>query len=414
MSSTFVTQIINNIDDVYRRLSSDSWSRTLVAHSFGATNDAWQAGVGLLFKDVTVHQGARINVGTKLSFYAYPSRSVETVNARISAEDVDDASDIADNSATFDARWAARTSTRIDWDDVEAWTANTWYDSPELQTLIQEIIDRPGWVSGNSILIFVEDFEDRSSHVELAGRSFRSHDHLSTLAPKLTIIYAAPAPPVVVTYAVTDILTTTATGNGKIISSEAYVTQHGHCLVDEDTWDGGNHPPTVSDTYVNNGASPDLGVFTTSLTGLVEGTRYAVRACAISAGGTGYGGTALFTAAKGTVFPDPVTDPLRRVSGIQRTFWAGIGGQSVYQAVLTLGGMSTTYVSPIGEREPPSAVKPTPVPSGAGYQQSDYENWLRSMDIGAILKIFGHFPTYAEWVSWKRGPLEQVYVPWRQ
>ena len=58
------------------------------------------------------------------------------------------------------------------------------------------------------------------------------------------------------------------------------------------------------------------------------------------------------------VFP---SDALLRASGIRRSFWAGIGGQSVYQCELALGGMTTSYVSPIGSRDIPSAVTPSPV-----------------------------------------------------
>lgn len=106
------------------------------------------------------------------------------------------------------------------------------------------------------------------------------------------------------------------------------------------------------------------------------------------------------------------TNPLARASGIKRTFWAGLGGQSVYQVELALGGMSTTYVSPIGSREPTSAVTPTPPPSGLGYQQSDYNSWINfymTNDIQYILKIFGKVPSYDEWLKWKQTPYFPKY-----
>jgi len=92
-------------------------------------------------------------------------------------------------------------------------------------------------------------------------------------------------------------------------------------------------------------------------------------------------------------------NPLLRASGVERTFWAGVGGQSVYQTVLTMGGISTTYVSPLGPREPASVITPTPLPSGPGYQVADYEAWLVRTDLNTILKIFGRFPTYQDWLS---------------
>ena len=55
----------------------------------------------------------------------------------------------------------------------------------------------------------------------------------------------------------------------------------------------------------------------------------------------------------GATYP---TNPLLRASGIRRTFWSGLGGQSVYQCELALGGRSTAYASPIGGRKITSAV----------------------------------------------------------
>ena len=70
------------------------------------------------------------------------------------------------------------------------------------------------------------------------------------------------------------------------------------------------------------------------------------------------------------------TDPLLRTSGIVRTFWSGIGGQSVYQTQLILGGVSTNYVSPIGKRQPVGVVESQEPPSRAGYTQADFQKWL--------------------------------------
>ena len=98
------------------------------------------------------------------------------------------------------------------------------------------------------------------------------------------------------------------------------------------------------------------------------------------------------------------TDPLSRSSGIKRTFWAGIGGQAVYQCELALGGTSTTYVSPIGSRDIPSAITPAKLPSGAGYQYSDYQAWLNSFASPQLIMIIfgGHMPSFGEWLAFKQ------------
>lgn len=99
----------------------------------------------------------------------------------------------------------------------------------------------------------------------------------------------------------------------------------------------------------------------------------------------------------GVTYP---TDTLLRVSGIVRTFWAGIGGQGVYQTQLVEGGLSTTYVSPISSREVQGVIpRTTPTPAGAGFQPADYEKWLIANDLDVILKFFGHFPSYQDWLN---------------
>ena len=115
--------------------------------------------------------------------------------------------------------------------------------------------------------------------------------------------------------------------------------------------------------------------------------------------GAGAGQDGFVKTAKVTMSVYPI-DPLLRVSGIRRTFFAGIGGQSVYQTVLTLGGMSTLYISPISPREIESVVTPTPLPSGQDFSQASYERWLMNNDIADIMRIVGHFPSYREWLEW--------------
>ncbi len=113
------------------------------------------------------------------------------------------------------------------------------------------------------------------------------------------------------------------------------------------------------------------------------------------------------------------SDPLLRVSGLRRTFWSGLGGQAVYQCELALGGMSITYVSPIGDRDIPSAVTPltttagTFTPSGEGYRLRDYGVWLSGTTVDIQTRLFGHSPpTYNEWVDWMEAVSKQGYAEW--
>jgi hypothetical protein len=79
----------------------------------------------------------------------------------------------------------------VDWDSISAWVVNNDYNSPEIKTVIKEIVDRSGWASGNDIVIFWDDFEDRSTHASGCYRHAYSYDGGSTYAPKLHIEYTA-------------------------------------------------------------------------------------------------------------------------------------------------------------------------------------------------------------------------------
>jgi len=94
--------------------------------------------------------------------------------------------------------------------------------------------------------------------------------------------------PTVTTQAVTNIIPDTATGNGNItdLGSDP-VTQYGVCW----NTDGG---PTTADSKTEEGAGA-VGAFTSSITDLIPGAVYYVRAYATNNAGTSYGSEESFT-----------------------------------------------------------------------------------------------------------------------
>lgn len=84
------------------------------------------------------------------------------------------------------------------------------------------------------------------------------------------------------TLALTNIASTTATGNGSIDSTGySAVTEHGHCWATTVN-------PTTADSKTTKGAGSN-GTFTSAITGLVRGTKYFTRAYATNTEGTVYG-----------------------------------------------------------------------------------------------------------------------------
>lgn len=98
-----------------------------------------------------------------------------------------------------------------------------------------------------------------------------------------------PNAPIVTTQAVSDIDTTTATGNGTITSlGLPFPTAYGVC------WSTSRNP-TTAESKTDEGAATAEGAFTTSMTGLTTGTLYYVKAYATNTEATVYGGEVSFT-----------------------------------------------------------------------------------------------------------------------
>lgn len=102
-----------------------------------------------LFDNVTIPQGATID-DAKGTFEADATNSGTGASTVIAAEDVDDA--VAPTTATEFCDLVLTTAT-VAWTDIEDWTADSLFDTPEIKTIIQEIVNRGSWVSGNSLMI---------------------------------------------------------------------------------------------------------------------------------------------------------------------------------------------------------------------------------------------------------------------
>jgi len=99
----------------------------------------------------------------------------------------------------------------------------------------------------------------------------------------------SPVAPTVTTQAVTNITTTTATGNGTITDlGSPNPTAHGVC------WNTTGNP-MPADNFTNEGAADATGPFTSNITGLTPNTTYYVRAYAFNTAGTTLGDQVSFS-----------------------------------------------------------------------------------------------------------------------
>lgn len=100
---------------------------------------------------------------------------------KIGFNDEDDATAPSDVATTQ----ALSITTGVLW-EPEDYTLNTWYESPNISSDLQEVIDRIGWSSGNAVMVLVD--EDGSN----AGirRIVQSYEQGSPALPYLEIEWA--------------------------------------------------------------------------------------------------------------------------------------------------------------------------------------------------------------------------------
>ena len=137
---------------------------------------------GVRFINVTIPKNATI-LTAKVTFGAYDAQSGTVCNVIIYGQ-------AADNPPTFStyANFTGRplTTALLTWPALTAWLSKTNYDSPDIKYIIQEIVNRSGWASGNAIVLF---FNDNASGTN-AHRNAKTYDNDPTTAPILTVTWS--------------------------------------------------------------------------------------------------------------------------------------------------------------------------------------------------------------------------------
>lgn len=150
--STFTKRIANSNDDGYKR-GSLSWSVGSVV--FGDDSYWGDNIVGLRFNSVTVPSGAIIN-SAKITIRPTGESNYQYYQ-KIYGIDEDDTADFSS-----DPTGRAKTTASVDW-DPNGFFDETDIDTSNIGSIVQEIIDRAGWSSGNDMGFLILD-DGGSSH----------------------------------------------------------------------------------------------------------------------------------------------------------------------------------------------------------------------------------------------------------
>ncbi len=175
-------------DDCRKYWNGSSWSfgrtSTYVAAGYNSATFN-KAGSGMRWLNITIPKGAIISVAY-LRLHASTSYAGTVVRSKIRGELSPNPVTFS-NLADFDNR--PRALTTVDWEDIPAWSSGTYYNSPEIKDIIQEIIDQGDWASGNTLVLFWDDFDDLSDHNANCRRYGGSWNSTTKEPPRLHIEY---------------------------------------------------------------------------------------------------------------------------------------------------------------------------------------------------------------------------------
>lgn len=124
------------------------------------------------FQNVTIPKGSVITSAT-LQIYAHEDESAEA-RVTVTAEDIDDSPLFSEDESLSDR---TMTEAAVDWTITENWTMWEQYESPDLSTVVQEVIDRAGWEPGNALTLFMKG-EDQGASLLDNARDFESYENI--------------------------------------------------------------------------------------------------------------------------------------------------------------------------------------------------------------------------------------------
>lgn len=146
-----------------------------------------------IFRSVGIPQGATITAAN-LRLYSYGNSIIGscTIVSRLMARDIDDAPSSIDLTAYKNTTTYPFTTAYVGW-VPSAWTLWQPYDSPEMKTIIQELVDRSGWSSGNDMWIdwVVAGYSSVGDGDEKEYYSMAYDYGSSVHYPRMTITYTA-------------------------------------------------------------------------------------------------------------------------------------------------------------------------------------------------------------------------------
>lgn len=136
------------------------------------------------FRELNIPKGSIIT-SAFVRFAAYINDSGNTVNLNCHFNNEDGGVKPLD----YTEAEALSLTSAIAWNSLGSWTVNSTYDTPELKTILQNIVDRAGYIYGNTVTFVVKDNNsDNDAH-----RYPKSYESSGYAGPELHITWTVPS-----------------------------------------------------------------------------------------------------------------------------------------------------------------------------------------------------------------------------
>ncbi len=150
----------------------DVWSTDLEF-----TEDGGLQTVGIRFPGIAIPQGTSI-IDAYIEFQADETDSVAT-SAVIAAEAIDDGLPFTEAQNDITSRTV--TGASVAWPNISPWnTVGEKHQTPNLGPVVQEVINRAGWQSGNALVVIITGTGKRTAE---------SYDGSASGAPRLVVSF---------------------------------------------------------------------------------------------------------------------------------------------------------------------------------------------------------------------------------
>ncbi len=167
--------VAGSSDDAEEDQSSGTVTLTSTDLEFTSDGSTVQT-VAMRFDSLAIPRGARVT--TAYIELTADETQPDVTNLTLYGEAVDNAATFTTASKNISSR--TKTSAAVSWTNIPVWNVGVPYRTPDLSSLIQQVVNRPGWVTGNAMAFIVTG----SGH-----RTAATFDGNSAAAPKLVIEY---------------------------------------------------------------------------------------------------------------------------------------------------------------------------------------------------------------------------------